>query len=153
MYCASGIQEISSGIWDRLDNPESPSILSISGWLAANIGRLNILIESDFCANSGYISPALCNQEQIIFELIYLNYYYEKKIRTSINNIIDTGSALDWIEVREGDSVIKRNNRNEVLKTYKTLKDDISKELNELAGLYKMNFAKPIQVVGNDAPY
>lgn len=172
----NSVGELASGIWDDLGEPDSPSITSISGWLgsARGIGKLNVLLDIDVCIDksginagntycycgteyqyqSGDFYPALSSQEESIYASIYLTDYYEKQIRDALNGLIISSvssvSAMDWSELREGDTSIKRSNKNEVAKVYRGLLSDTKSQLNRMVDAYHSNKLDPMQVAGSD---
>jgi len=171
------VGQLASGIWEDLDSPVTPSITYISGWISSSrgLGKINLLLDTCFSVdisglhagetyNAGYgysgvygvgdFYPALGNAEINIYSEIYKADYYDKAIRDSLNGILTnaSGAGVDWSELREGDSVIKRSNRSEIAKTYRLLLSDSKADLNALVGYYKQNLAKPRQVAGDDTP-
>lgn len=171
------VGQLASGIWVDLNEPQTPSITYISGWIESSrgLGKLNLLLDTCFgvdvsglhagetyYAGHGYSGtygagdfyPTMGQAEISIYTEVYKADYYDKAIRDAMNGLISvgSGSAVDWNELREGDSVIKRSNRNELAKTYRLLLNDSKAELNRLVGFYKQNLARPRQVAGDDAP-
>ena len=54
----------------------------VSGWLEANVGELNILLNEDFEIDTGGdFLPPLCKEEEAIFTELYIINYYEKMSR------------------------------------------------------------------------
>ena len=163
------VGQLASGIWDDLGQPITPSMTYISGWIGSDrgLGKLNVLLGQEFIvdsagafANSTYTSggvsgvyqtgdfyPVLGNVEAAIYAEIYKYDFYDKKIRDTLNGIFDaTNTAVDWSELSEGDTTIKRSNRSEVAKTYRGMQQDSRLELNKLVGYYRQNRALPSQV-------
>lgn len=159
---------LASGIWDDLNQPETPSINYISGWIGTDraIGKLNLLINTDFIIDNqgvyentefdaggysgvyqkGDFYPALGNTEAAILAEIYKYSYYDLKIRDVLNGIFASGSAVDWNELTEGDTTIRRSNRNEVAKTYRGLQSDSKDDLKRLVDYYRSNISGPSQI-------
>ena len=167
------VGDLASGIWEDLSQPQSPSITYISGWVSSSrgLGKLNTLLNTCFSQDSagvhagetyvkngvevtyqvGDFYPYMCADEEAIYTEIYKIDYYDKKIRDALNGIIDpSGTNVDWNELREGDSVVKRSNRNETVKSYRGLQQDAKFELQKLIGYYRENKANPSQVAGTD---
>jgi len=163
------VGQLASGIWEDLGSPTTPSVTSVSGWLGSDrgVGKLNVLLGTTFYVdNSGYHAgeyfdaggysgqyvagdyfPALGNVEAAIYGEIYKQDFYVKKIRDVMNGILEgTGTNLDWSELSEGDTTIRRSNRNEVAKTYRGLQQDSQTELNKLVGYYRQNLSSPSQI-------
>lgn len=172
----NSVGDLASGIWEDLGEPQTPSVVYISGWVSSSrgLGKLNTLLNTCFCQDSsgihagepyvtcqvtGYYEPgdfypAMNSEEIAIYTEIYKADYYDKKIRDALNGIIDTsGTNIDWNELREGDSVIKRSNRNEIAKVYRSLLLDSKSELQKLVGYYRGNASNPSQVAGEDGGY
>ena len=169
------VGQLASGIWEDLGSPETPSVIYVSGWIGStrSLGKLNMLLDTCFVVDTagmhsgesyafgagqtGYYDagdyfPALGNTEQAIVSEIYKADFYDKKIRDTLNGIFEgSGAQVDWSELREGDTTIRRSNRNEVAKVYRGLLNDSRGELNRLVAFYKENLSKPRQVAGDDA--
>lgn len=166
------VGQLASGIGEDLGDP-TLSVTSISGWLASDrgIGKLNVQIGKEFIVDAtgayegqyyeaggysgqyikGDFYPALGNVEAAIFTEIYKYDYYDKKIRNALNGILDTTTPeLDWNELSEGDTTIRRSNRNEVVKTYRGLQTDSKSELTKLVGYYRQNLSTPNQVTNQE---
>ena len=163
------VGQLSSGIWEDLGQPTTPSAIYISGWIGSDrgLGKLNVLLGREFIVDAsgafagttydagdsvrtydaGDFYPALGNVEAAIYAEIYKYDFYDKKIRDTLNGIFDaTSAAVDWSELTEGDTTIKRSNRSEVAKTYRGMQQDSRLELNRLVGYYRQNRALPSQV-------
>jgi hypothetical protein len=163
------VGQLASGIWEDLGQPANPSVTYISGWLGSDrgVGKLNVQLGKEFIvdisgANAGQtyeaggysgvyqpgdFFPALGSVEAAIYAEIYKYDYYDKKIRDALNGILDTTNPeLDWQELSEGDTTIRRSNRNEVVKTYRGLQQDSRSELNKLVGYYRQNLSNPSQI-------
>jgi hypothetical protein len=126
----------------------------ISGWLDANIGELNGLLNEEFYVNdTGAIEfvsgSGLLPVEENIFSTLYEIHYYEKAARDSLRGFI-YGNDADWITLKEGDTTIQRQNKNSVAKTFRDLKIDATERLNDLVGKYNMYKSGPLQVAGED---
>lgn len=143
------------------DSSAVPMDLAL-GWFETNLGRLNNLIDSDYCTNdSGYFEPTMFQEEESIYKQIFLVHYYQKSARNALMGrgytLGYSGSKVtlgdDWEQVREGDSVIKRSNRGEVAKVYRSYFIDATTTLNEMIASYKINLSSPQQVAGEDSFY
>ena len=126
----------------------------VSGWLEANIGELNGLLNEEFYVNStGAIEisegSGLMPVEENIYSTLYEIHYYEKASRDSLRGFTYGGEA-DWITLKEGDTTIQRQNKNSVAKTYRDLKVDATERLNDLVGRYNQYKSSPLQVYGHD---
>jgi hypothetical protein len=56
----------------------------------------------------------------------------------------------DWTDLREGDSNIKKINKNEISKNFRGLSQDCQAELNKTVKMYLKYGAVPEQVAGDD---
>jgi subtilase family serine protease len=156
----SELGDLATSIWDNEfgdatgASQRTNEINSISGWLAGNIGLLNTLIYKSFSGDAnGDVCPvgAFKLEEQDIYSQIYLKHFYEKKARNVLRGIDGSlNSDIDWIRLREGDSLIVRNNKTDVSKLYLTMAKDAAEELKDLVYYYNSYQAAPRQVAGND---
>lgn len=126
----------------------------VSGWLDANIGELNGLLNEEFYINAtGAIEIAtgsgLLPVEENIYSTLYEIHYYEKASRDSLRGFI-YGNDADWITLKEGDTTIQRQNKNSVAKTFIDLKNGATERLTDLVGKYNSYKASPLQVAGED---
>jgi hypothetical protein len=121
----------------------------ISGWINSNIGMLNTKIFTDFRVNNGLIHPTgyFKEEERAIYKQMYLYEFYTKKTRQVLRGI---DSSVDFITLREGDTMITRTNKNEIAKTYRTLANDAKTEMDKLVSAYNIYMASPKQVAGED---
>ena len=150
------VSTIATGIYrDEFDSDSSYSSLSsISGWLENNVGLLNTRLYSEF-NGSGLSDGDTCVQptgsfnfeESDIYKQMFLASFYNKKVRTVLNGI---DSSVDFISLKEGDSVITRTNKNEIAKTYRGLAKDSQEKLEMLVAQYNIYNATPVQVAGNE---
>ena len=141
---------------NEFDSDTDMATLSqISGWFENNIGELNTLIFTSF-SGSGIgttenvkIVPdgKFGYEESGIFKQLYLKHFYRKKARNVLKGI---DSSVDFISLREGDSMITRTNKNEIAKTYRGLAKDAEEELEKQVYAYNYYQAQPRQVAGAD---
>jgi len=147
------IVDIATELYDEFGEPSDLSIPSIAYWLRSNIGDLNILINKKFYINENTLevtsddeSDIFGNIEKSIFKMLYSIHYYERMMRVSLYN-----ATLDSvISISDEGSSVTKINKNEMAKTFATLRKQISDELNTLTKNYNLNEAKPLQVVGDD---
>ncbi len=170
----NSVGQLASGIWDDLGQPTTPSVTYISGFIGSDrfVGKVNLLLEMEFIVDTtgayagqtydagGYTGqyipgdyyPALGNTEAAIFAESYKFDYYDKKIRDALNGIVDADSTnIDWNQIQEADTVIRRSNRNDTAKTYRTMQTDSRAEIQKLVGYYRGNKSLPSQIIGRDA--
>ena len=121
----------------------------ISGWLANNIGQLNNRLFTSYEVSGAYFAPtgSFKQEERAIYKQMYLYEFYTKKTRQVLRGV---DSQVDFISLREGDSMITRTNKNELAKTYRGLANDANAELEKLITSYNMYQAAPVQVAGED---
>ena len=121
----------------------------ISGWLANNIGQLNNRLFTSYEVSGAYFAPtgSFKQEERAIYKQMYLYEFYTKKTRQVLRGV---DSEVDFISLREGDSMITRTNKNELAKTYRGLANDANAELEKLITSYNMYQAAPMQVAGED---
>lgn len=104
----------------------------ISGWLSANIGKLNNRIYTEFVDVSGYFAApeelgySFGYEEASIFTQMYMTNYYQKSSRktlmgqtieipTGVSGGTSTGGSSqvylgmsEWTKIQEGDTTIER---------------------------------------------
>jgi len=121
----------------------------ISGWLANNIGQLNNRLFTSYEVTGDHFLPtgSFKQEERAIYKQMYLYEFYTKKTRQVLRGV---DSEVDFISLREGDSMITRTNKNELAKTYRGLANDANSELEKLITSYNMYQAAPMQVAGED---
>lgn len=116
------------------------AISRASGWLLNNFGQLNNKI---FTCYSGE-NPGLKYEESSIYKSIYLNSFYRGKAGSVLRNM-DTLN-LEWLSLREGDSSIQLQNKNEVAKTFIHLSKEFQSEIDKLVTAYNIYQAFPREV-------
>ena len=83
-----------------------------------------------------------------------LTIYLKEEIRNNkekARNVLKgIDSSVDFISLREGDSMITRTNKNEIAKTYRGLAKDAEEELEKQVYAYNYYQAQPRQVAGTD---
>lgn len=151
------VSTVATGIFrDEFDSDTGyASLSSISGWLENNVGLLNTQLYTAF-SGSGTTDGDTAIQatgefkyeESDVFKQLYLVNYYKKKTRAVLRNI---DSSVDFITLRDGDSVITRTNKNEIAKTYRGLANDAEARLEMLIAKYNIYGSPPLQVAGLDA--
>jgi len=121
----------------------------ISGWINNNIGLLNTKIYTNYRVSNGLIEPTgeFKQEEHAIYKQIYLYEFYTKKTRQVLRGV---DSSVDFVTLREGDTMITRTNKNELAKTYRGLANDAREEMERLVVSYNIYRASPVQVAGED---
>lgn len=117
----------------------------ISGWLDANLGQLNTLLNQSYSGSNADIDL----EAQAIYKELYLGSYYRKQSRNALRGIIDSSSAgNDILSLRDGNSSVSFVNKNEVAKVFKSMGDDSKERLNQLVAQYNIYQAQPRQLGG-----
>lgn len=116
------------------------AISRASGWLLNNEGQLNNVI---FTSYSGE-NPGFKYEESSIYKMIYLNNYYRSKAGAVLKNM--DSSTLQWLSLREGDSQVQLQNKNEVAKTYTQIAKQTKEDVDKLIWAYNLFQAYPRQV-------
>jgi len=86
-------------------------------------------------------------EERAIYKQMYLYEFYTKKTRQVLRGV---DSSVDFVTLREGDTMITRTNKNELAKTYRGLANDAREEMERLVSSYNIYQAAPVQVAGED---
>jgi len=147
------ISGIADEIYNELGSPADITTGSVGYWLRSNVGDLNILINKKFyiddfqeVAIPSGSADSFDTVEKSIFKMLYSIHYYERLLR----NALGAASVDGIIETDENGFRTKSVNKNELAKTYATLRKQINEELMVLTKNYNINEAKPIQVAGDD---
>lgn len=149
-----------NNIYNELGEPADYSSQKISAWVLdnANLGKLNNLIGTCFsgvtytndCGNiTGYgIEPAIRNDQLAVYKMLFDYEYFKGEARNMAKSSATMGN--DWTELREGDSSIKKINKNEISKNFRTLSRDAKEDLDKAVKLYLKYNAIPDQIAGDD---
>ena len=141
----------------------------ISGYLAENIGSLNILINQSYALGTGSVEsngrvvPPLKDEEAAIMAKMYMKDYYYKLARNTLRGLTSYSSSSTptsadlWTEVREGDSFIRRTPlvasptvKERSARVINDLAKDMQKDLDKMVHYYNMYGSLPRQVFGTD---
>lgn len=145
------VEDLSTEIYqNEFDSDTGYASLSlISGWLENNVGQLNTKIYSNFYVENTNFEPTgqFKQEERAIYKQMYLYEFYTKKTRQVLRGI---DSSVDFLSLREGDTMITRTNKNELAKTYRSLASDARDEMERLVSSYNIYQAAPVQVAGED---
>lgn len=151
---------------------------TISGTLSGRLGELNALINQSFhfTGDDGNPYPRLQYEESEILQLIYLRDYNRRESQKILRGIYDSNVATnnnatastttsaaqadnDWIELREGDTVIKRSsaslsnsavNKTNVSAKFQDMSKVVDDRLKDLIYAYNMYGSVPRQAIGDD---
>ena len=120
----------------------------VSGWLEANIGKLEIVTNESFTGED----PDLEKDERSIFYQIYMVHYNTKKARDILRG--SDNETVDWTRVQEGDTVLVRTNKIDVAREYKAAASSAKEMLDDLIAKYNIYKASPVQnCVSDDGRY
>jgi hypothetical protein len=77
---------------------------------------------------------------------MYIVHYYDQQIRATVG----AASSDPVVEVASDGSRVRKINKNELSKTYISLKKEEYSELTDLINAYKLRKSSPVQVAGDD---
>lgn len=153
------LTDLVDSTYEDLGEPDNISKGFLSGWFLdnSNLGKFNNLIDTDFSgtvfigvsgiATGGAITPDMNGEQQAIIKKLYEYEDFNKQLKLAIRGM---AGANDWISVKEGDSEIMRVNKNEAIKTLKTISRDSRQDLEDMVRNYLRFNTSPVQVVGDD---
>jgi hypothetical protein len=149
-----------NNIYNELGEPVDYSPQKITSWILdnANLGKLNNLIGTCFsgiaytndCGNvTGYgIDPAIKNDQLAVYKMLFDYEYFRNEARNVSKSSSTKGS--DWTDLKEGDSTIKKINKNEISKNLRTMSRDAKEDLDKAVKMYLKYNAVPDQIAGDD---
>lgn len=142
------IVDMAQEIYFELGHPSDLSVPAISYWLRNNIGILNNKLNKDIVVNDNNLEldPNLGEAEKAIYKKIYECYFYDLKIKQTLNSI----NSDSLLEVTDGGGTVRRINRNETSKIYLEAKKTALNELTMMISDYNINDVGPLQVAGDD---
>jgi len=152
------VVDIADEIYRELGSPTDLSIPAVTYWVRANVGALNNKISTSFIIHETTLeidqkeknsttTRRINADESAILKKMYMLHYYDGQLRKNLNTL-GTDTVLSVTD--DGSSVTKIN-RNEVNKVISQVRRQESLELNDLVNGYKTSYARPVQVVGDDA--
>jgi hypothetical protein len=151
---ANAFGELAYKVWDGEFAEDQTSEIHrrtqtdyMSGWLESNLGQLNILLDTTLSGTGASISI----EQQSVFYEMYMLHWYKKQARNVLKGI---ASSSDFISLRDQDTSITRNNRNESAKTYYNLIKSTQDKIDDLVikyRTYEFSSVGPLQVAGIDA--
>jgi hypothetical protein len=141
------VTSIAQEIYEELGEPSDLSIAAIAAWVRRNIGGLGNLINTEFQVNSDTleINPNLNDAQKYIFKKMYSVYFFDLKIKS-------TGSlaSTDFITIKDDIGSVQKANKNEILKSYISVRKQEYDELQDFVNKYELNEVTPLQVAGDD---
>lgn len=145
------VVDIATEIYTNNNEPSDTSIPAISYWVKANVGKMNSFIFTCFVVNG---SLEIVDESGVEIDIdaaaILKQMWQVDRYDTLIASRLTSLEANDVIEYSEGGSTIRSTNKNEIIKSIRSLKESETTELNTLVGGYKINGASPRQVAGDD---
>jgi len=151
------VVDIAQEIYMELDEPSSLSIPPIAFWLRSNVGTLNNYIDTRFKINDdsleieafehdSNVDVQIGREEKSIFKKMYMVHYYALKLRETLG----AAASDPMIEVTSDGATVRKINKNELSKTYTSLKRQEYEEMMEMVSAYKLRLSAPVQVAGDD---
>jgi hypothetical protein len=145
------IVDISDELFNELGEPDDISIPSVAFWLRTNIGSLNVLLNKDYSINQSTLEiessdNSFTINEKSIFKKLYIIHYYDRQLRKTLNSI----SLDSVVSISDEGSSVTKVNKNELSKTFSSIKKQEMAELKELLNKYELNEVAPLQVAGDD---
>ena len=109
-------------------------------------GALGLAVSTDIGEVSTPVITAIQPEEASILKKMYIVHYYDQQIRTTVG----AASSDPVVEVASDGSRVRKINKNELSKTYISLKKEEYMEVTDLIIAYKLRKASPVQVAGDD---
>jgi len=109
-------------------------------------GALGLSLNGD---NGIASTPAIVSiqaEESSVLKKMYIVHYYDQQIRATVG----AASSDPVVEVASDGSRVRKINKNELSKTYISLKKEEYSELTDLINAYKLRKSSPVQVAGDD---
>ena len=109
-------------------------------------GALGLSVKTNIGEVSTPVITAIQPEEASILKKMYIVHYYDQQIRSTVG----AASSDPVVEVASDGSRVRKINKNELSKTYISLKKEEYAELTDLVNAYKLRKASPVQVAGDD---
>ncbi len=150
------IVDIASEIHSETNYSTSITLASISYWIRGQVGHINNLLFEDFYIEevSGQFEIWDQSQTEISIEAVaiikslYRVFDYGLSVRSTMNALAND-SILEFTDNLQG-STIRRTNKNEISRSFISLKAAEQDNLDTLVGAYRMRNTEPSQVAGDD---
>jgi hypothetical protein len=145
------VVDIAQEIWQEIGNDTSTSLAAISYWIRGKVGAINNLLFEDFSINSDYEivdgdGSEISIDVASIIKQMYKVYDAEVQIRSNMTAL----SSNSVLEVEDNGSRVKLSNKNEVSKTFVSIKNAEQENLKNLITAYRIKRASPTAVFGDD---
>jgi hypothetical protein len=145
------VVDIATEIYTNNGSPSDTSIPAISYWVKSNVGKMNSFLFTCFIVDS---SLEIVDEDGVEIDInaaaILKQMWQVDRYDVLIASRLTSLETNDIIEYSEGGSTIRSTNKNEVVKSIRSLKEAEATELNSLIAGYKIKGASPRQVVGDD---
>ena len=109
-------------------------------------GALGLSVSTDAGESSLPAIVSIQAEESSILKKMYIVHYYDQQIRATVG----AASSDPVVEVASDGSRVRKINKNELSKTYISLKKEEYSELMDLINAYKLRKSSPVQVAGDD---
>lgn len=139
------IVDIADELFRESDSATDLSLPAISFWLTSNVGKLNTLLGLSIKVKNAEFVPELDEEQKSIYKLLFQLSYLDRQVKKNLGAAA-YGSSI--VEVKDGDRLTRKVNKNEIAKTYASTRREIREDLDGLVLLYKMNQAVPLEVSG-----
>ena len=149
------VVDIADELFNELGSPTTLSIQAISYWLRSNIGSLSNYLNEDFTLNATDLDiEKTVNDEKVqidedekdILKKMYHIHYYDILLRSTLS----AAGTDSVVGIQSDDTRVRRINKNELSKTYISLKRLEQDELSKLVNGYKIKKSSPVQIAGDD---
>jgi len=144
---------IAAELYLEIGSPCETKPVAISYWLKTNLGILNNLLGLNLptpaTGNTAIIQSggvAMTDAEKVILKQLYIVKYYDNLVRGSLG----AASTDTVIEVSSDGATVRKINKNELSKTYLSLKNSALQELKTLIQSYNSGTVLPLGIVGDD---
>ena len=141
------LTDLASTSWIELGQPSDISVPEIRYFFTQNIGKLNVLLFTDFTIDSTQeVSPfaSFTYDEANIYSKMYEIKYYNKKVNDNLGAV-----SIDSIQEYSAEgTTIRRFSRGEIAKTYLSLRRDLSQELRDLITAFRIKKSVPRSISG-----
>lgn len=160
MNCQDYLTQLVTNVYYDLGEPVNYSPARLTSWFIdnSNLGKLNNLIGTTFSGVAyqnqeslvtGYgINPEPSNDQLAIYKMLFDYEYFKGEARNIAKSSATKGS--DWTDLKEGDSTIKKINKNEISKNLRTMSRDAKEDLDKAVKMYLKYNAVPDQIAGDD---
>ena len=149
------VVDIADELHKELGEPSTLSVPAITYWLRSNIGSLSNYLNEGFTLNSTSLDiEKTVNDEKVqidedekdVLKKMYHIHYYDILLRSTLS----AAGTDSVVEIQSDDTRVRRINKNELSKTYVSLKRTEQDELGKLINGYKIKKSSPLQIAGDD---